>query len=450
MAIVPFSAMTLDPRKSALLILNRLDATDKTLDALMDEFHAAQGSMPRRDRALMQALVYGVLRRRSRIDGIISRFSKSGLRKIKPDVLNILRLGVFQILHMDRIPDAAAVNTAVEMAKSLSAPWTVRFVNAILRRTAAGPIPAAANPSEENAIPGWLFSRWCRRFGKRQSLAICHAVNTVPPITVRTNTLKTARSDLLSALSKSAGECCETVCSPEGISLFTPAAAVSGLPGYPEGHFQVQDEAAQITGHIFSPRPGETVLDACAGLGGKTGHIAQLMNNQGALVAMDRDRRKLARLESEMIRLGVSIVTTSCHDLSSPPAGVVPAAFDRILLDAPCSGLGVLRRNPDAKWRVTLKDIKRLQRVQYDLLGTLSPSLKPSGTLLYVVCSTEPEENESVVSKFLENHPGFQADPIDPSDVIPENCITEDGFFKTYPHGLSMDGFFAARLKRIS
>jgi len=440
--------MSFDPRKNALQILTRLDAGDKTLDALMDEFHASAGPSSKRDRALLQALVYGVLRRRSRIDGIVSRFSKSGLRKIQPEVLNILRLGVFQVLYMDRIPASAAVNTAVELAKSVSAPWTVRFVNAILRRTAAGPIPPPRGPAEENDIPDWLFSRWTRRFGKKQAPEVFHAVNAVPPITLRVNTLRTSRSELLTLLSKHASETFATAFSPEGISICAPSTAVFDLPGYAEGHFQVQDEAAQITGHILSPRPGETVLDACAGLGGKTGHLAQLMKNSGRLVAMDRDRRKLSRLENEMMRLGVSVVTTRCHDLTSPPGGFPKASFDRVLLDAPCSGLGVLRRNPDAKWRVSEDDILRLQGVQTALLENLAPFVKPAGILVYVVCSTEPEENEAVVDNFLKAHPGFQTDPLAASDVVPDDCITEHGFFRSYPRHLSMDGFFGARLKK--
>lgn len=442
--------MSFDPRKNSLLILNQLDDSGKTLDALMDEFHVSSGPSSKRDRALMQALVYGVLRRRSRIDGIISRFSKSGFRKIKPDVLNILRLGVFQILYLDRIPPSAAVNTAVEMAKSVSAPWTVRFVNAILRRTAAGPIPPAAGPAEENSIPEWLFSRWVHRFGEKQATSICHAINDIPPITVRTNTLRTTRDALLASFSEHASEITPTAFSPEGISFHAPIAAVFDMPGYNDGHFQVQDEAAQITGHLLAPLPGETVLDACAGLGGKTAHAAQLMNNRGTLVAMDRDLRKLSSLEKEMARLGISIVKTSYHDLSSPPGNLAPSSFDRILLDAPCSGLGVLRRNPDAKWRVSENDIERLHGLQLTLLNNLSPLLKPSGTLVYVVCSTEPEENESVIEEFLGTHPDFRTDPIGEEAFVPGGCITENGFFRTYPHRLTMDGFFAARLKKTN
>jgi 16S rRNA (cytosine967-C5)-methyltransferase len=222
------------------------------------------------------------------------------------------------------------------------------------------------------------------------------------------------------------------------------------MPGYSEGYFQVQDEAAQLIGHILSPGPGETILDACAGLGGKTSHVAQLMQNRGVLHAMDRNPRKLSLLQKEMKRLGITIVQTCRHDLLSPPDQFPHGFFDRILLDAPCSGLGVLRRNPDAKWRVSEKDIERLREIQLSLLFHLAPLLKPSGILVYAVCSTEPEENEFVIDEFLKSQPDFKSNPLDSSACIPMDCITENGYFKTYPHHLSMDGFFAARLKRVS
>jgi 16S rRNA (cytosine967-C5)-methyltransferase len=440
--------MAFNPRKGALIILNRLATCDKTLDALLDDFHKDQGAPDKRDRALMNALIYGVLRHRRRIDDIIGRFSKSGLKKIEPDVLNILRLGVHQILFMDRIPDSAAVNTAVEMAKGISAPWTVRFVNAILRKAAAGPLPAPSGPGEKYSLPDWLFSRWSDRFGKRKGVAIAKSVNAVPPITVRTNTLKSARSALVSTLSPHASGVTPTGFSPEGISFHSPDSSIPELSGFSDGLFQVQDEAAQLTGHILFPLPGESVLDACAGLGGKTGHLAQLMKNRGTLFAMDREKWKLQRLETEMVRLGVSIVTTCRHDLLKAPGNSLPGEFDRVLLDAPCSGLGVIRRNPDTKWRLSPEDLPRLSRTQYALLTQLAPLVKPGGVIVYAVCSTEPEENELVIRRFLESHPEFAIAPISPSEIIPDVCITKDGFFRSYPDALSMDGFFAARLSR--
>lgn len=442
--------MAADPRKIALDILNKLDDGEKTLDALMDESHELADLFEKRDRALMQALVYGVLRWRSRLDSVISHFSKIALRKIEPKVLNVLRLGLYQLLFMDRIPPSAAVNTSVEMAKSVSASWTVRFVNALLRKAVAGPIPKPSNTAVLKSFPEWLLTRWKRRFGAFRMEAICDAVNRIPPITVRTNTLRTTRKALAASFTGHAEEITATEFSPEGISFSNPKGAVSDMPGFMNGEFQVQDEAAQLAGHILEPKPGETVLDACAGLGGKTGHAAQLMKNDGAIYAGDKDPQKLARLDTEMRRLGISIVKTFCRDLTNPLLPPPAPAFDRILLDAPCSGLGVLRRNPDAKWKVFESDLSRLHDIQIRLIGHLAPLVKPSGCLVYVVCSTEPEENESVVEEFLQSHSNYQSESLRPLEWLPGDCITEQGFFNTYPHRLSMDGFFAARLKRVS
>lgn len=437
-------------RKTALRILNDLESGKKTLDVLMDETHEATAFSAKRDRALLQTLVYGVLRWRLRLDGIIAGFSKTGLKKIRPKVLNVLRLGLYQLVFLDRIPASAAVNTSVEMAKSVAAPWVTGFVNAILRKAAAGPLPRATGLSEEKSMPEWLLSRWIHRFGKSAALELCDAVNRIPPLTIRTNTLRTTREALVERIAGQAGDIYPTECSPEGICLVSPQSAVHEMSVFKKGEFQVQDEAAQLAGHILSPRPGESVLDACAGLGGKTGHAAQLMENKGELCAMDKDAGKLSRLETDMRRMGVSIVNICPQDLMHPLKFPKTSTFNRILLDAPCSGLGVLRRNPDAKWTVSETEFERLQATQLALLRRLSPLLKPSGILVYVVCSTEPEENEFVIRDFLNEHSNFRPDPITSTEHIPTDCITEEGFFKTYPHRLSMDGFFAARLKRRS
>ena len=222
------------------------------------------------------------------------------------------------------------------------------------------------------------------------------------------------------------------------------------MDAFKQGWFQVQDEAAQLVALLLDPRPGESVLDACAGLGGKTGHIAQQMNNQGSIVALDIDTEKLTQLEAQMARLGVSIVTARRHDLEDAVDTQMGQPFDRILLDAPCTGLGVLRRNPDAKWDRSKKDLERFAQRQIKFLASLTPLLKVSGILVYAVCSIEPEENEAVIDAFLSQCPGFEVDT-DPG-VLPQNIcarsVDEIGL-KTHPYFKDMDGFFMVRLKRI-
>lgn len=447
------------PRRLALDVLNRLDRTDALLDPIMEQVQAENPFSEGRDRSLFQHLVYGVLRWRGRIDWIVGHFSKTPLKKIDPSILNIIRIGLFQVLFLDRIPVSAAVNTAVEMAKQQAPPWVVRFVNGLLRNAAANhatvPFP---DPEKEpdrylaahQSFPRWMIRRWISRFGAVETELLCSAVNRIPPITIRTNTAKTSRDDLAAALSDFTQNLRKAPQAPDGISFFRPSVPICELPWFREGGFQVQDEAAQLVGLLLSVEPGQKVLDACAGLGGKTGHIAQLMENKGTLVALDRDAGKLARLETEMRRLGIGIVRTKALDLESPPTKPRPPdRFDRILLDAPCSGLGVIRRNPDAKWKTGKKALARFARRQQRFLSRLAELVSPSGILVYSVCSMETEETDQVVDAFLKDHPEFVVYSRRQGPAIPSADFFDDrGFFRSYPHRHDMDGFFAAALTK--
>ncbi len=489
--------MTNNARQTALFILNTLDKAHSTLDNILEEVLEQNTQLSRRDRALAHALVYGVLRWRARLDWIIRRFSKTPVFKINPEVMNILRLGLFQMVCLDRIPVSAAVNTSVEMAKSFAAPWVVRFVNGLLRNAARemgnghgesdiGNWKLAGNAAFNDPVselaatksfPKWLIKRWLNRFGREETETYCDAVNTIPPITVRANTLKTTREQLMSAIESDVEHLEATHVSSDGISFFNPATPVSEMNAFQEGWFQVQDEAAQLVTLLLDPQPGETILDACAGLGGKTGHIAQMMQNQGHIVATDKDGRKLDRLKSEMKRLGVSIVRTVTHDLdatckydasamlsTSHFSLLTSQFFDRILLDAPCSGLGVLRRNPDAKWSASEKDLKRFKERQIRFLDHLAGWVKPSGILVYAVCSREPEENEAVVTAFLNQHPEFELEtpPCPPQGGIADHSPFEGGKGDVSTGGKGdvlkgaggcfeggMDAFFSVRFKRV-
>ena len=447
-----------DARKTALTVLNTLDRSDSTLDRVLEETLKHCPVQSRRDRALLNALVYGTLRWRGRLDWIISRFSKTPLAKIDPKVLNVLRMGLFQILYMDRIPLSAAVNTAVEMAKNRSQPWVAGFVNAVLRNAARGSAKlvfpdAAENPiaflTVENSLPPWLAQRWLNRFGIETARDLCDAVNAIPPVTVRTNTIKTSRQNLLQALETEAQTLTPAVYSPVGVRLSGPKRSIPEMTAFKTGLFQVQDEAAQMISMLLNPQPGETVLDACAGLGGKTGHIGQLMENRGRIVAMDSSGPKLQQLRGEMRRLGIDNVETIRHDLTSKPAPEHSGRFDRILLDAPCSGLGVLRRNPDTRWNTAKENLGRFQARQLTFLHHLADLLRPGGRLVYAVCSMEPEENEQVVERFLAADRKFQVDraPVEPTAPAAA-LISPEGFFRALPHLHDMDGFFAVCFKK--
>ncbi|MBF0303787.1 MAG: 16S rRNA (cytosine(967)-C(5))-methyltransferase RsmB [Desulfamplus sp.] len=471
-----------DPRYVALLILTESSRTRLPLDTILDQFAPQLETLSKLDRSLANAIIYGTLRWQGTLDWIIEPFSDRRIEIVKTEVAYILRMAMFQIVFMDRIPVSAAVNTAVNMTKKVSHQGTAGFVNAVLRKASTYfkdiinskeiadfrditsfknivlPDPKAEPElyiSVTKSMPLWLVRRWITRFGFDKTLRLCDTINTIPPITIRANTLKTDRDKLISMYSPDVENIAPTKHSPDGISFTKPSMPIHESEPFKYGFFQVQDEAAQLVTIMLNPLPGERILDACAGLGGKTGHIAQLMKNQGVIIACDTDLQKLVSLEKEMNRLGVDIVRTLCKDILKADSNDFcdvnslsnlskanesvdiklsdnSLLFDKVLVDAPCSGMGVLRRNPDAKWKRTKKDLARLAIRQEKMLLNSANLVKPGGTLFYAVCSCETRENEDVVESFLKQRPDF---------VVKKE-------FRTYPDSIEMDGFFAALMER--
>jgi 16S rRNA (cytosine967-C5)-methyltransferase len=444
-------------RAIALKLLNGIQDHRRTLDQLLNQADSQILSLNRADRSLVHALVYGVQRWQSRLDWVIDHLTDRN-RKIDPHIRTILRLGLFQIQFLERIPASAAVHSSVELAKQTGRKWAAGFVNGVLREAIrrADQIPwpdPGTDPlaflSVTHAFPHWLVSRWMNRWGVEATDAICRAVNTIPDITLRTNTLRISRQGLISAIGSEAEAVRETRFCPEGISLTRLHRPLPQWPSFKEGWFQVQSEAAQIISHYLAPCPGERVWDVCAGLGTKTAHMAQLMQNQGHIMATDLYADKLQRLDREMDRLGISIVQSMALDLEAPGTRLKCAEFDRIMIDAPCSGLGVLQKNPDGKWRVTPGDVRKNSARQLTLLTRAAPFLKCGGVLVYAVCSLEPEENEQVVEAFLQKHPEFAIYPDNPMmDTQMNSLLTPRGFLSTVSHLSQMNGFFAAALTR--
>jgi 16S rRNA (cytosine967-C5)-methyltransferase len=445
-------------RRIALDILTQVSHGRQTLDHWLDEADTNLTQLNPTDRALAHALIYGTLRWQGRLDYQIDRLAKKPGR-IDPMVRTILRMALFQIHHLERVPESAAVNTAVELAKQTGRAWSAGFVNGLLRRSAAmrdridwpnmqtAPDLAVA---VRYAVPRWLAIRWIERYGLEETQRLCNAMNTIPSITIRTNTLKTNRRDLIDAIQEETRRIDPTRHSPEGIALSGLNAPLPCWPAFRNGWFQVQDEAAQIVSHFLSPQPGETVWDACAGMGTKTGHLAQLMENRGTLIATDRYTSKLDRLGKEMQRLGITMVKPHCLNLSAAvPAAADLPLFDRILVDAPCSGLGVLQKNPDGKWNASPEELEQFRRRQLAILEHVCSHLRPDGVLVYAVCSFEPEENGDVVNAFLQMHPEFAIHHPSMKKVTrPEHLLTCEGWLNTFPHRHGMDGFFAAAFIR--
>ncbi len=446
-----------DPRRTALQVLDRLSGGRRSLDRLMEEAYENH-RLDQRDRNLATTLVYGVLRRRGHLDWIIAQLGNRPFEKIHPRVLNILRLGLFQLLYLDRVPDSAAVNTAVGLARTTGMPWAAGFVNALLRgflRAKARPAPPdyAQDPVQalavRQSIPTWLARRWIQRYGLEAARALARTCNRLPPLTLRANTLRTDRRGLMEKLAGEGLSAVPTPVAPQGVTVSEAGRAVADLRAFREGLFQVQDEAAQLVGHMVSPRPGQRVLDACAGLGGKTGHLAQLMENRGAVTALDNRRWRLEKLRTAMRRLGVDIVETREGDLTRSVSRILSGPYDHVLVDAPCSGLGVLARNPDARWTLREADLARQQARQLRMLAQAAPLVAPGGRLVFAVCSLEPEENEAVVRGFLERHADFTTESA-PLGHLPAaaGLVDDEGFLRTFPPRDGMDGFFAAALRR--
>jgi 16S rRNA (cytosine967-C5)-methyltransferase len=446
-------------RNIAATLLYKIQAGEGNLDQLLNQVDKQIQHLSRADRALVHVIVYGVLRWQKRLDWVIDHLTTRPGKKIDPLVRTIIRMGLFQMHYLDRIPVSAAVNTSVELAKKNRRKWASGFVNGILRRAAdkgknipwpdrhADPV---AYLSVYHSFPQWLVARWIDVWGMVETQALCETMNDIPKITIRTNTLRVSRQDLLDHIRTEAKEVILTPYSPEGISCSSPARPLAQWDAYAKGWFQVQSEGAQCIAHLLSPRPGHRVWDTCAGLGTKTAHVAQLMDNQGHILATDISGNKLKQLEIEMKRLGISTVETRQLDLTHPPVDWHPEKFDRIFLDAPCTGLGVLQKNPDGKWRNTPKSIEKNSQRQLKLLKNCARYLKPQGLVVYAVCSIEFEENESVIEGFLQMHPDFAIELPRLNRAQKKNAfLTPEGYIKTIPHHHQMDGFFAAILKRI-
>ncbi|MDY6905793.1 MAG: 16S rRNA (cytosine(967)-C(5))-methyltransferase RsmB [Thermodesulfobacteriota bacterium] len=449
-------------RTTAFLILKTVADKRRTLDSAVEIYLTEERLPDRRDRTLATAIVYGVLRWQNTLDWYIHQFSNTPFHKVHTDIRLILRIGLFQLLYLDRIPAFAAVDGAVSLTRQQTKkPHLAGFVNGLLRNAARNqdhlrvPVDGedAASLSVAKSFPVWMLERWLSRFGIPETMNICDHINMIPPVTVRVNTLKTDREGLKSALAASAQEISPGIHSPDALLLNLLKVPVHKMPAFQDGGFQVQDEAAQLACRFLSPRQGELIMDACAGLGGKTGYIAQLMSNQGRIVAVDNDAEKLKKLESDMKRLGVTNVKITAENLLHKAPKKTSVQFDRIFADCPCSGAGVIRRNPDIKWSLNQKDLIRHQTKQVRILDALAPRVKPGGLLVFAVCSREMEENAYVVHKFLKIRQEFDIEkkidkPVFENTPSLKRLVDKNGYYQTMPYPDGMDGFFGVRFRK--
>lgn len=451
-----------DPRVLAARLLSRWQGIEASkrpgLNTLIqEEAQKIPVSRPE-DRALLAETVSGSVRWLRLLTRIIDmRLKKPG--KIPPVVKALLVTALYQILFLDRIPAFAAVNEAVKATRACGAAWASGVVNALLRQAqrdmekggADALISSAAGQAGDGvdklatllSYPSWMVERWVDQHGIQTAEQICRAGNRRPPLVLRVNRLKTSREQAVRLLENTKIHAAVSQISPDGIILHGFRGNPAGIPGFAEGWFQVQDESAQLVSLLLQCHGNNRILDACAGLGGKATHIAEITRDKVLIDAWDTSPRRLGLLKKNASRLGLkSINILSSHDLQAMREAGKPV-YDRILVDAPCSGLGVIRRHPDIKWNRKPGDSSRLAATQASILDETAPLLKPGGILVYAVCTTEPEETLEVSEKFLNTHAGWI-----PADMdlpwLDKRYLTAEGFLRILPWEGGPDGFFAA------
>jgi 16S rRNA (cytosine967-C5)-methyltransferase len=411
-----------------------------------------------RDRGLAAEIVTGTLRWQRSLDHLVEHFARRPLAKLDKDVLVILRLSLYQLLHLDRVPASAVVDDAVDLTRGARKQSASGFVNAVLRTMLRQrrnlPLPARPDLPEDQAAaiqylgithshPDWLVTRWLERYGLDRAERWVRFNNETPPLTIRANRLRVTRDELRVTLAAQGVETELTRYAPDGLVV------TDGNPLHAEandGSFFVQDEASQLVSLVVGARPDERVLDLCASPGGKTTAMAADMNDTGAIVASDVRSRRLNLLRETVEISGARHV----HVVHVPSAGPLPfgVTFDRVLVDAPCSGLGTVRRDPDIRWRRSAADLPNLARDQVALLQRAAEAVARGGRLVHATCSSEPEENEQVVDRFLKEHTDFELVDLHGESSILDPLVDDRGMMRTLPFTHGLEAFFAAALRR--
>ena len=444
-------------RKQAVDILVRVELDKAYADILLDQILQTRG-MSERDRSLLTEIVYGTLRWRGRIDLHLKQLTRRSFQETDPFIKNLLRITLYQISFLDRVPDYAALNEAVTLAKMHAGSRVSGFVNGMVRNFIRAKRPETApNPDSCGVAalanywshPEWLINEWIEYLGKADVTALLEANNRQAPLVLRANLCRINRQALLREFEMHGIEALPTTWSPQGIVVHSQVP-IERLSGYQEGLFQVQGEASQLVGYLLDPQPGEKILDACAAPGGKTTHIAELMDDKGQVTATDRSPKGVAKIDENAMRLGLRSIRTIQADMTRQVADARDTIYDRILVDAPCSGLGTLRSHPEIKWNRGIADVLRLSELQRKIFGQAASYLKPEGVLVYSTCTLTADENERVVNDFLAGNKEFVLEEATRYLPVAAKQLVKDNFFMALPHKHDTDGFFAARLRRVA
>lgn len=443
--------MTQNPRQLAFNTLRSIQKGAFADVAVDQALH--QSDLNSLDRRLFTELVYGTVRRQRTLNALIDQFAKK--KDQPPDLRLILQLGLYQLRYLNQIPDSAAVDTSVELARNNKLSGLTGVVNGLLRQYLrsqlilhADPLQLPENPAERLGIlhsyPDWIVQVWIDQFGIEDTAKLCKWMNQPPQIDLRVNTLKTNIDQVKSEMKAKGIEVDRISNLPNALRLPNNPGAIQNLPGYAEGWWIVQDSSAQLVSYLVDPQPGEMVADACAAPGGKTMHLAELMQNQGTVWAIDKTASRLKKLQQNLDRLGFTSIHILTQDSRNVPE--LKGKCDRVLVDAPCSGLGTLNRHADARWKQTPESAANLAQLQQEILTEAATWVKPQGRLIYSTCTLNLVENESVVKKFLIQHPDWKIERSTHPSLL--DLISPQGWIKVLPHCHNMDGFFMVRLKQ--
>ncbi len=468
----------MNPRQLVLFALKDLETgsfTDIVIDRLLNKFELSAV-----DRHLFTELVNGIVRRRRSLDTIIDQLSTQPAHRQPPNLRQLLRLGLYQLRYLDRIPDAAAVHTTVDLAKANGLTGLAGVVNGILRQyirlqnQREEVLDLPVDPIHRLGIlysfPDWLIEQWWGELGSIETEELCQAFNRSPTIDLRVNILKIdvdlvsnasqterihqQRTKLIALFATVGITAMPIPHLPQGLRFGGNVGAISQLPGYQEGWWTIQDSSAQLVTHLLDPQPDEVIIDACAAPGGKTTHIAELMGNTGQILALDKTASRLKKLQQNLVRLASppenQLQLDSVKILTGDSCGFseLTNTADRVLLDAPCSGLGTLHRRADARWQKTPAQINGLAQLQAKLLANTATWVKPGGVLVYATCTVCSIENEDVILPFLKTHADWQIE-LPPADSPLAGLVSDAGWIKVWPHRHQMDGFFMVKLRRL-
>ncbi|MBZ0203425.1 MAG: 16S rRNA (cytosine(967)-C(5))-methyltransferase RsmB [Ignavibacteria bacterium] len=443
-----------DARSISVKILTRVERTDSYLDKLID-YEIRTEILNDYDKSLLNEICHGVIRWMRRLDWFLNGFYRGNWEKCTPEIKNTLRVALYQILFLNKIPDFAAVNEAVEFVKKISTQKHADVVNGLLRtiiRTKNDLVYPTREIDEVKYLaimqshPNWMIKRWIERFGFDDAAILAEANNKRPILTLRINTLKTGRNEVFKRFEER--NIVFRTC--RYIDYFVTLRLMSKIyldEDFVSGKYTVQDESAGLPAVLLNPKENDVILDMCAAPGGKSTHIAQLIGNKGKIYSVDKYDAKINMMRKNAERLGITnieFIQDDATDFQNPMLKDIK--FDKILLDAPCSGLGVLSKKPEIRWKREMEDILALAILQKKLLNSAANYLKPGGVIVYSTCSTEPEENMDIVKDFIEKNPDFYIDSA--AQYVNKDLVNADGCIETFQHKHNIDGSFAARLIR--